>query len=171
MDSLSRRFNEMLMQEMGFDVQSDGSLIDQDLGIPIKFEGVPVVAPSVLVRRDDTTQVPFDPYNNTRMMNQMFSHFMTKLTELGEINHYDVVFNEDHGKGGGVVTIRNETSEISSSRPYVRESCKYADLVFQLNDDSVPDMKDFDITKAKQKDMVKKEHTKFSTRKHRGNKR
>ena len=165
MDNLSRRFNEMLMQEMGFDVQTDGTLVDQDIGIPIIFEGIPVTSPSIPIQKGESSITPFDPYNNTRMMNFMFNYFVSKMTEMGEIDQFNVVFNRDAPGGGGVVVIQNDTAELSSSKPYVRESCKYADLVFQLNGDDVPDMKEFDIAKSIQRDMIKKDHKKRTTKK------
>lgn len=164
MDNLSRRFNEMLMQEMGFDVQTDGTLVDQDIGIPIIFEGVPVVSPSIPIQKGESSITPFDPYNNTRMMNFMFSHFVSKMTEMGEIDYFNAVFNKDTPDGKGVIVIQNDSAEISS-KAYVRESCKYADLVFQLNGDDVPDMKEFDIAKSVQRDMIKKDHKKRTTKK------
>lgn len=160
MDNLSRRFNEMMLKEMGYDVLSDGTLIDQDLGIPIIFDGVPVVGPAIPIQKGDTSVVPFDPYNNSRMMFQSFNQFVDKMIEIEGIQEYDVLYNEDCTDGGGVITIKNEEFKLSSSRPYLRESCKYADLIFQLNEDEVPDMKDFDIPKAKQRDMIKKEQMK-----------
>lgn len=146
MDDLSLKFNNLMMQEMGIDVGAGNRLYDQDTGNKLQYEGRDLVAPGTEILRNVQE---FDPYNSTRMMAQMFTFFTNKLAESGEAPEFDVVYTvEDHERGRAHVEMKNDT-DIIKSGSYLRDQCRYADLILQLNGDENPDLKEFDIPKFK----------------------
>ena len=144
MDELSMKFNKMIMEEIGLESR-DGRLYDQDSGTLMQFEGKDLIAPGSNPIKG--TQ-EFDPYNNTRMMAQIFTWFTDALAQSGEADEYDVIYNVDTGKGQGHIEMKNDTDKIVSGT-YLRDQCKYADLILQLNGDDNPDLKEFDIPKER----------------------
>lgn len=143
MDELSMKFNKMIMQEVGLEVGPRQRLYDQDTGCLVQIEGKDLVAPGAASGKEAQE---FDPYNSTRMMSQIFGYFTSKLSENGEIPDYGVVYNVDCGKGSGRVEIKNDEEKLVS-KAYVRDQCKYADLILQINGDEDPDLKEFDVKK------------------------
>ena len=146
MDELSMKFNRMVMEEMGLEARGrQQKLYDQDSGNLVQFEGKDLVAPGVVGIKNT---YEFDPYNSNKLMAHMFNFFTDKLVQSGEADEYDVMYNVDLGKGKGRIEMKCETDKIVSG-VYVREQCKYADLMLQLNGDDNPDLKEFDIPKTK----------------------
>lgn len=146
MDELSLKFNKMIMSEIGLEIGPRQRLYDQDTGTLIQFEGKDLVAPGAASGREAQE---FDPYNSTKMMSQMFSYFTDKMADSGEINPFDVIYSVDGKNGRGRVEMKND-EEFMKSKEYVRDQCKYADLILQINGDDNPDLKEFDIPKVKE---------------------
>lgn len=146
MDELSMKFNTMIMNEIGLEIGSRQRLYDQDTGVLVQFEGKDLVAPGAASGREAQE---FDPYNSTKMMSQMFSYYTDKLAESGEINPFNIIYSVDGQNGRGRVEMKND-EEFMKSKEYVRDQCKYADLILQINGDENPDLKEFDIPKVKE---------------------
>ena len=153
MDDLSMKFNRMIMEEMGLEVGDRQRIYDQDTGCKLQFDGKDLVAPGAASGRE---AFEFDPYNSNKLMAHMFGYYTEKLSETGEIDPFNVIYNVDTGKGIGHVEMKND-DEIMRSKDYKREQCKYADLILQINGDEDPDLKEFDIPKVKE--TVKKRTT------------
>lgn len=153
MDELSMRFNTMIMNEIGLEIGARQRLYDQDTGVLVQFEGKDLVAPGAASGREAQE---FDPYNSSKMMSQMFSYYTDKLAESGEINSFDIIYSVDGPNGRGRVEMKND-NEFMKSRDYVRDQCKYADLILQINGDDNPDLEEFDIPKTK--DTIKRKRT------------
>ena len=156
MDELSLKFNKMIMSEIGLECRDDKILYDQDNGNYVTFGGKNLSMPGTGSTRQAQE---FDPYNNIKMMDQMFSYFLDKAAECGEADEYDVFYNVDTGNGKGRIELKNDSDKLSSGE-YQRDQCKYADLILQLNGDDAPDLKEFDIPKE-----VKTVKKKVSTKK------
>lgn len=162
MDELSMRFNQMLMQEMGIDVGAGNRLYDQDTGAKLQYEGKDLVAPGSEFTRNAQE---FDPYNSTRMMAQMFTFFTDKLASIGEDTDFDVVYMvEDGDPGIAHIEAKNDKTLIKSGS-YLRDQCRYADLIMRINGDEDPNLKDFDIPKAVQYGNVKAKKGKKASKK------
>lgn len=157
MDPLSLKFNKMIMEEIGLEVGARQCLYDQDTGCLVQLEGKDLVAPGASSGKEAQE---FDPYNSTRMMSQIFGYYTRKLAESGEAPEYGVVYNVDCGKGLSRVEIKNDEEKLSS-KPYMRDQCKYADLILQINGDENPDLKEFDV----RKEPLKKSSIKAAPRK------
>ena len=156
MDELSMKFNTMIMNEIGLEVGARQRLYDQDTGTLVQFEGKDLVAPGAASGREAQE---FDPYNSAKMMSQMFSYYTDKLADAGEINPFDIIYSVDGQNGRGRVEMKND-EEFMKSKEYVRDQCKYADLILQINGDENPDLKEFDIPKTKETIKRKKTTTK-----------
>lgn len=145
MDELSYRFNQMIMQEVGLEMGPKNRLYDQDTGDLVKIEGKDLLPPGVQPTKDAQE---FDPYNSYRMMTQIFSYYTDKLASTGEAPDFSVFYTIDAGKGKKKLEVRND-DEVITSTAYVRDTCAYADIIMRLNGDDNPDLKEFDIPKAK----------------------
>ena len=156
MDELSMKFNTMIMNEIGLEIGARQRLYDQDTGVLVQFEGKDLVAPGAASGREAQE---FDPYNSAKMMSQMFSYYTDKLAEAGEINPFDIIYSVDGQNGRGRVEMKNN-EDFMKSKEYVRDQCKYADLILQINGDENPDLREFDIPKTKETIKRKKSTTK-----------
>ena len=145
MDDLSLKFNNLMIQEMGFEIGPNKRLYDQDTGMMLHLDGKQLVAPGCVSGKEVQE---FDPYNSTKMMSQLFSYYTDKLVQNGESTEYNVIYNVDIGNGRGRIEMRND-EDIIKSALYTRDQCKYADLILRLNGDENPNLKEFDIPKSK----------------------
>lgn len=155
MDDLSYRFNKLMLDEMGFEIGAQRRLYDQDTGDALQFEGKNLYAPGHMPPNPDCQE--FDPYNSPKMMSQMFSYYTAKLAENGEIPDYSVIYNTDAPEGKGKVEIKNNTDKLTSGA-YLRDQCRYADLILQINgeDDPMSVLKEFDIPRTRETIKKKK---------------
>lgn len=163
MDELSRKFNNMLMSEVGFDIDKTGHIVDQDTGEKVQFSERNLVAYGTGMHYPKGSVEEFDPYNSSKMMSQTFSYYMEKLQESGEVPHYSIMYNVDDGDSKARFEIKNEDSKLVS-KGYLRDQCRYADIILQLNGEPEPDLSEFDIPKAvqiaNQKKEIKKKYDK-----------
>ena len=143
---LSIDFNEMMMREIGLET-NNFNIVDQDTGCNINYEGKQLIAPKCTYSKN---QQILDLYNDSKMMHQMFTYFTDKLYNQGEIPDYNSIYNIDNKNGKGKIELKSDTEKIVSGE-YLREECKYADLILRINGETNPEniLKPFDIPKSK----------------------
>lgn len=140
MNNLDKEINMLIMQEIGLEVGDRNRIFDQDTGLELKINGMDVTAPGYQERQ----AMEFDPYNNRKMMNQLFGYFLDKHsdeTDIDVISYFDV----PHDKDTSCVTCRMSDNSTITSNPYKRDSLKYTDLIIQLNGGEVEGLDKFDI--------------------------
>ena len=146
MNPIDKEINTLIMQEIGLEIGPKSHIVDQDTGVEIRINGVDVVAPGCYYgRRSDGSarSMEFDPYNNRKMMNSLFSYFTEKQEEesgVGVLAFYNVDNND-----GGRVECRMSDNEVLTSGSYQRDCLKYVDLIMQMNGEENPDLKKYDI--------------------------
>lgn len=134
--------NNLIMREIGLEVGTCNRIIDQDTGAAMTFAGRELVAPGVYCGRN---AIEFDPYNNKKMMNRLFGYFLEKHAEESDVEVM-TYYNVDKGEAGAVECKMTDNTTITS-KPYVRDSLKYADIIIQLNGEPNPDLAEYDVVK------------------------
>ena len=154
MDDKITNVNNIIMQEIGLEVGQGNKIYDQDTGLALRINGTDVVAPGYPTTRRSTE---FDPYNNRKMMNQLFGYFLEKNsdeTDVEVVTFYDVPGNEPNK--GSVKCKLSDNRELQSGS-YMRDSLKYADIIIQLNGGEANTLQEFDT--PVERDTIKKAST------------
>lgn len=155
MDNKDKEINMLIMQEMGLEIGRRNRIFDQDTGLELKINGMDVIAPGCQERQ----AIEFDPYNNRKMMNQLFGAFLEKHydeTGIDVVTYFDIP-NTDNSSS---VRCRMSDNSTITSKPYKRDSLRYTDLIIQMNGGQVEGLDEYDV--IKQQSAVKKQ---TSTRK------
>lgn len=141
MNEFDKVVNALIMREVGLEIGDDKKIYDQDSGMPIKINGVEVVAPGSYSSR---CTIEFDPYNNRKQMGQIFNYFINKQYEEGgrEVLAY---YNKDDTPQGGKVECKLDDDTVITSEKYGRDTLKYTDIIMRLNGDENPDLKQYDV--------------------------
>ena len=141
MNNIDLEVNKLLMREMGLEVGNGQRIIDQDTGMSMKFKGMDIVAPG---HYGGNGSIEFDPHNNKRMMATLFGYFLEKHSDESDV---DVLTYYNVDKCGDKSSIQCKMSDQSviTSKPYLRESLKCADIIIQLNGGDSPNLEKYDI--------------------------
>ena len=147
MNDFDKEINIRIMQELGYEPNRHRQLVDQDSGSPIVINGMPVMAPGYYGGRNS---VEFDPYNNKKMMNQVFGHFLEKYADENGVN-VSTFYNIDGTDGTGRVECKFSDNQTITSGAYSRDSLKYVDIIMQLNGDpsGEEDLRKFDVVEKR----------------------
>lgn len=134
--------NNLIMQEIGLEVGIGNKIVDQDTGAALAFKGMTVIAPGT----HSHNAIEFDPYNNKKMMSNLFGYFLDKHSEESDV---DVLtyYNVDHDSKRSSIECKLSDQTCIKSKPYTRDSLKYADIIIQLNGGDAPDFDQYDIEK------------------------
>lgn len=147
MNDFDKEINTKIMQELGLEPNRHRQLVDQDSGAAIVINGMPVMAPGYYRGKNS---IEFDPYNNKRMMSQLFGHFLEKYADENDVN-VSAYYNIDGKSGANRVECKFSDNQTITSGAYVRDSLKYVDIVMQLNGDTKceDDLRKYDIVEKK----------------------
>lgn len=134
--------NNLIMQEIGLEVDNCNRIIDQDTGAALAFKGMAVIAPGTYGGRNC---IEFDPHNNKKMMSNLFGYFLDKHSEESDV---DVLtyYNVDQGTKSAVECKLSDQTKITS-KAYSRDSLKYTDIMIQLNGGTAPNFDQYDTEK------------------------
>lgn len=136
------KFNMEVMQEMGLEEGERRRVIDQDTGEVCVLGSKEIVTPGSQAGKN---AIEFDAVTNPRLMSKLFSEFVDKLGEEGEIEpciSYSSYLNKPDNTISAKVIFTDGTS-INSDK-YKNEALCYVDMVKQLNGDEEIDLKDYD---------------------------
>ena len=150
MNAEDKKINSIIMNELGFEPTENGFIRDQDTGNDIKINGVTLVAPGLGANRKNK-EMEFDPYNNKKMMSQLFGHFLEKYADENGVN-VSTFYNIDGKDNTGKVECKFSDNQTITSGSYARDTLKYVDIVMQLNGDPKceEDLRKYDIVEKKQ---------------------
>ena len=133
-----------IFRTIGLDVDNSNKVIDQDTCRPIEFKGKSIKYTSdpnrnLLLAKND---ILFDPINNSKLMSNLFSYYLTKLEE-----NEGVTFNSYYIKNGNegrtALEVKNEDQKITS-KFYNNDSMKYIDIILKLSGESDIDLSEYD---------------------------
>ena len=137
MNAEDKKINSIIMNELGFEPTENGFIRDQDTGNDIKINGVTLVAPGLGANRKNK-EMEFDPYNNKKMMGQLFGYFLDKVSDESDeeiVSFYDINTNTDKSK---IECKKSDNSTITSGE-YKKDSLKYVDIIMRLNGETNPE--------------------------------
>lgn len=135
-----KKVNDIIMQEIGLEIGQASKIYDQDTGMALRINGADVVAPGCMRGRQT---MEFDPFNNRKMMSQLFGYFLEKHsdeTDQDIVTFYDMPAEDNKGS---VRCVLNDNSTIQSGN-YIRDSLRYADIIVQLNGGEANSLQEFD---------------------------
>jgi len=141
MNAKDKEINLAIMREIGLDIGPDNRVYDQDSGMAIRIDGADIMAPGAAYGR---STAEFDPFNNRKMMNQLFGFFLEKhADETGvDCNSFYLINKK---AGAGQVECKFSDSTVLTSGVYGGDSLKYADIIMQLNDsEGTVDLSEYD---------------------------
>lgn len=152
MNSKDLEINKLIMKEIGLEIGQYNRIVDPDTAIELSLKGQSIVAPGAYCGHNT---IEFDPYNNRKMMGQLFGYFANKIAgEYGVeiLSFYNI--NENNTTKGKLECKLSDNS-IITSKEYKRDSLKYLDIILQLNGTDCNDIDlseyDLDIKKAGKK--------------------
>lgn len=152
MNQKDLEINNLIMQEIGLEIGIGNKIVDQDTGAVLAFKGMTVIAPGTYSHN----AIEFDPYNNKKMMSNLFGYFLDKHSEESDV---DVLayYNVDHDSHKSSIECKLSDQTRIKSKPYTRDSLKYADIIIQLNGGVAPDFDQYDT--EKQQTAVRKKRS------------
>lgn len=145
MNDFDKEINLKIMQELGLEPNRHKQLIDQDSGMAITINGMPVMAPGYYGGRNS---IEFDPYNNKKMMSQLFGHFLEKYADENDVS-VSAFYNIDGKDTLGRVECKFTDNQTITSGAYSRDTLKYVDIVMQLNGEPECDLSKYDVVEKK----------------------
>ncbi len=135
-------FEQLVLDEIGLEFSQDGYLIDQDTRQPLLYLSQPVVRRDVIRRNCHR----FDPLNNPKFMNFLFSYFSNKLRMEQDICINVVYYKVIQNSRNSPLAIKANENKEYVSRIYSSETIKYLDLICQLNGGVDVDLSRYDVT-------------------------
>lgn len=149
MTELDKKINRQIMEETGLEENSSNFIVDQDTGVQYQMRGKNIVSPGNRRNFADKRTIEFDPINNTRMMNYIFSEFIDKLQDEDTIPPVSNFCTINSGTDMHVAKLLMADGSTIQSAPYKNETTCYTDLVFRLNGDSDIDLSEYDIDRRR----------------------
>lgn len=145
--------NYNLMNVMGFHVDRNGYIMDEDLGNIISFGGKYVivnVSPNN-IHYAGQNEIMLDILGNVRQMTTLFGYFLDKKQKLDGMKFISYFTDEhelDNGDKLTNVTIKfDEHNNCISSFAYKNKCLKFIDMIFRLEDE-IHDLSNFDIEES-----------------------
>lgn len=142
MNEKDLEINSLIMREMGLEIGPGNRIVDQDTQLALTLGAQGIVAPGAYCGRQN---VEFDPYNNRKMMGNLFGMFLEKYSDESDIDvltYYNV--NDNKKDQTGQIECRMSNNTVITSKPYIRDSLKYADIILQLNGETNVDLSKYD---------------------------
>ncbi len=149
MTELDKKINRQIMEETGLEENSSNFIVDQDTGVQYQMRGKNIISPGNRRNFSDKRSIEFDPINNPRMMNYIFSEFIDKLQTEDAIPPVSNFCTITAGTDLHVAKILLEDGSVIQSSPYKNETTCYADLVFRLNGEEDINLSDYDIDRRR----------------------
>lgn len=161
-----KELSDILMREIGLDIDSNQCIIDQDTGIPLEYNGKKIVYEG----NRSKTSVPFDPLNNTKMMSHLFSYYTEKVAEE-DGRYFSAFYQVNDSATKNHLEAKDESSGlVIKSEPYVNDTLKYADLILKINGVEM-DLSKKDKKMLKEKQLEQKQAKKELAAKRKGAKK
>ena len=136
------RITQIIMHEIGLDVDKNNNIVDQDNGQPIHFNGKELKynlgEKKLRIGRND---VEFDPIENTKIMSHLFSYYLDKKNEE-DGTYFPVYFSVSNPDGKSSLEIKGDNT--FKSKYYKNESLKYADAILRINGNEYTDLSSID---------------------------
>ena len=125
------RVTQILMHEIGLDVDKENNIVDQDNGQPIHFNGKELKynlgEKKIPIGRND---IGFNPIDDTKVMSHLFSFYLDKKQEE-DGTYFPVYFTVNNSNGKTALQLKGENT--IKSEYFKNESLKYIDAILKIN--------------------------------------
>jgi hypothetical protein len=136
----AKEFNDIIMREIGLEIDDDLNIRDQDTGDLIQYKGKQVKLAESTTRAAKN-EIPFDPINNSQFMANMFGYYTQKLHAEDENLSVNIFYQTDkteEGKSRIEAKVSDNGNNCTlSSKEYYNDSLKYAELISKLNGNNI----------------------------------
>lgn len=130
----AEEFNNLVFETIGLDVNEEGYIFDDDLGILILLKGKYLVLdPNLpLVRKD---VIYFDPAHNPSIMDKLFKHFLAKHDAETGVDTKFIAFSGSSYKERSYLEVAKVDGTKYRSRNFYNDNIKCADIILNMNSD------------------------------------
>lgn len=150
---LSNRFTAKILEEIGLEIGPYGSVVDQDTGLSLQFNGKNLKTGSGdSPARIHLSDILFNPIGDLKQMRNLFSYYIKK-EEAENPNRVSGMFfqlprNDGETSGAMVLQYTDKDEGLLKeiqSKKYCNESLCYADLMMQYNGEENVDLSEYDF--------------------------
>lgn len=121
-------FNERVLQDIGLEVEDDGTIVDDETGDTIQFKGK-----TIKVNNIGQNDIEFDPIENPSMMSKLFTYFLAKNEKETGVGTRTFAYSNSNKKDKSYIELKKEDNTVVRSNSYFNDSLKYADIIFKMN--------------------------------------
>ena len=133
-------FNTLMFENIGLDLNEEGHVIDDDLGVELMIKGkVLVLDPNKVFPGSNT--LLFDPIDNPSIMDKLFKHYVDKIGNDSGVYTRLIAYNSAGKNEKTFLEIIMSDGTVYRSGRYYNDNIKCGDIILQLN--SAIDVYDF----------------------------
>lgn len=132
----------LVMSEIGLDINSNFNIVDQDSGMVLKYQNKNIkYSNNNYIKINKNTEVFFNILNNLDLTTHMFSYYLEKLNMCDGI-YFPIYFitRDDHGRNALVV--KNNDIKITTNY-YNNLILPYIDMILRIGNNTT-DLSAFD---------------------------
>lgn len=133
----------MIMQKMGLEIDTktgDGSIRrydeDEEEYTYLTFDGKKCVSTMMNLEIDMDTQLPFDPYGNTKLATSLLTYYISEY--LGREILLVAPSNKKPNEEGHLI-LKFEDGEKIEGNTYFKDTLKYLDMIYILEGSAKPE--------------------------------
>lgn len=132
-------FNNLMFENIGLDVNDQGFVYDEDLGLELMIKGKKMVVDPEKVSYG---AILFDPINNPSIMDKLFKHYIEKIGNEDGVYTKLIAYSPAQKNEKAFLEIIQSDGTKYRSGKYYNDNIKCADIILQLNS-AVSSMYDF----------------------------
>lgn len=147
-----KELTELLIKEIGLDVDKNGFIIDQDYGNQIIINGKKLkYCIDNVLRINPVKEIEFNPMKNSKLMYKLFLYYLEKLNEY-EDRYFPTFYsipgkNNNYGKFSMCATENNGYTY--ETRYYYNECLRYLELILIIGGYTNIDFSNYDYNEMK----------------------
>lgn len=120
-------FNNLILREVGLEMDSNGTLVDQDSLTIFSFKGK-----AIQIMNINNGDIEYDPYNNNKLMRCIFEFFTHKIKEETGVDVSAFYLTNTAMNTPGQGMAETDEGHVESAL-YKLDCLKYAELILRLN--------------------------------------
>ena len=138
--------NKMMMEEIGLTVDSQSRVMDQDTREYLSFKSRQMKFSSQNQVTIGNRDMVFDPASNKNVAANLLDYYANKLQEEGEC-YVSMYYEKQEDDNKTSLEAKVDNGKVHTTKPYYRDSLKYADMIMQLNGSENVDLSEYDQKK------------------------
>ena len=143
-----RQLTELLIKEIGLEVNENGYIIDQDYDNELIINGKKLrYCFNNVLKINPVKEIEFNPLQNSKLMYKLFLYYLEKLNMYDD--RYFPTFYSIPGKGNNYgkfsMCAKENNGYIFESKYYYNECLRYLDLILTIGGYTDIDFSQYDI--------------------------